>query len=97
MSDLLVNINSAERRTILTVGADLGMKKLPVCLVFTYQSSVGSVYLPFVFSSRSKGIQARRQKNKGLHKREVTEKVQLNSLQLATRMTRSLSALKEKP
>ena len=60
MSDLLVNINSAERRTILTDGADLGMKNVPVCLFFTYQSCVGSGCLPFVFSSRSDGIQARR-------------------------------------
>ena len=64
MSDLFVNINSTERRTILTDGADLSMKNLPISLVFTYQSCVGSDYLPFVFSI----------KVKGLYKREVTEK-----------------------
>ena len=80
MSDLLVNINSAERRAILTVGADLSMKNLPVCLFLLINlpvSSVGSVYPSFyricIFESirrhPSEAIEI-----KGLHEREVKEK-----------------------
>ena len=45
MSDLLVNINSEERRTILTVGADLSMKNLPVYLFLLINPSLD----PFTF------------------------------------------------
>ena len=78
MSDLLVNINSAERQPILTVGTDLGMKSYP--FVYFYSRIFSLVPLvpftlrsiQFVFSSRSGGIQLSEAiKIKGLHERKM--------------------------
>ena len=89
MSDLLVNINSAERRAILTVGTDLSIKIYPFVyflLINLPVSSVGSVYPSFcricIFESirlhPSEAI-----KIKGPHEREVKEKCTTRSSQLA--------------